>query len=309
MGESDFATRVAAVRRFNRFYTRQVGLLGEHLLESPFSLSEARVLYELAQSESWSAAGLGKELGLDAGYLSRILRGFAERGLLEKQPSESDGRRSLLVLTAAGREAFQPLDAASRQAIGALLKTLPEASQQRLVGAMGSIEDLLGSPPKGRAAYLLRPHRSGDMGWVIGRHGALYAEEYGFDLSFEALVASIAAEFLQKFDPARENCWIAERGGENVGSVFLVKYSEEVAKLRLLIVEPSARGLGIGERLVAECIRFSRQAGYGKLTLWTQSILLAARKLYERAGFTMVGAEPNRSFGRDLVSETWELKL
>ena len=306
---SELDHRIAEVRRFNRFYTRAIGVLPEGHLQSPFSLTEVRVLYELAHQEDLTATDLGKELGLDAGYLSRLLRGFEQKGFIVRRPSETDGRQSLLALTEAGRAAFAPLNAAARDEIGALLRTLPEAGQARLITAMHRIEELLGAAPALAAPYLLRPHQSGDMGWVIQRHGLLYWQEYRFDLRFEALVAKIAGEFIENFDPTRERCWIAERDGENVGSVFVVKQSDSVAKLRLLLVEPEARGLGIGARLVAECIRFAREAGYGKLSLWTNSILLAARHLYVQAGFQLVDAAPHHSFGQDLVGETWELKL
>ncbi len=314
MAGSGSARRVAAVRRFNRFYTQQLGLLQQRRLYSPFSLAEARVLYELAHRKQPTATELGRELGLDAGYLSRILRGFARQGLIERQASAADGRRSLLSMTRSGRAAFARLNARSKEQVGALLKPLPAAQQGRLVAAMHAVETLLGpadASPAGenRAPYLLRPHRSGDMGWVVQAHGALYAQEYGWDERFEALVAEIAAKFIQRFDPKRERCWIAEQDGEPVGSVFLVKQSATVGKLRLLIVHPHARGLGIGKRLVEECLRFARQAGYRKVMLWTNSVLLAARHLYVEAGFRLIHREPHHSFGQDLVGETWELKL
>lgn len=309
MAGTDFDQRIGAVRRFNRFYTRLIGVLREGYLESPFSLTEVRVLYELAHREKTTASELGKELGLDAGYLSRILRGFKKRGLIDKKPSGVDGRRSLLWLTKRGWEAFAPLNARSHDEIGAMLSGLSAAEQERLVEAMRTIEGLLGARPEHEAHYLLRPHQPGDMGWVVHRHGVLYAQEYGWDERFEALVAEIVAKFIRQYDPKRERCWIAERGGEIVGSVFLVKQSEEVAKLRLLLVEPSARGLGIGRRLVQECVRFARQTGYGKITLWTNDVLHAARRIYEEAGFRLVHEEPHHSFGHDLVGQTWELAL
>jgi DNA-binding MarR family transcriptional regulator/GNAT superfamily N-acetyltransferase len=308
MAQSGFARRVEAVRRFTRFYTRQIGVLHEGLLNSPFSLAEARVLYELAHRDMPTAAELGTELGLDAGYLSRILRGFVKDGLLAKTPSEQDGRQRFLALTAKGRKAFAPLDRRSRDEVGAMMADLAPAEQARLIEAMRTVETLLGretAPP----AYVLRPHRPGDIGWVIHRHAALYAQEYGWDESFEALVAEIGAKFIRDFDIRRERCWIAERDGDIVGSVFLVKQSDTVAKLRLLIVEPAARGLGIGHRLVDECIRFARQAGYRQLTLWTNDILVAARRIYEAAGFRLVLEEKHRSFGHDLVGQNWELDL
>ncbi len=309
MTETDIDERVDAVRRFNRFYTKQIGVLHEGLLRSPFSLTEVRVLYELAHREKPTAAELGKELGLDPGYLSRILRGFEKRGLVGKVPSEADGRQSHLTLTARGREVFAPLNARSHDEVSAMLSKLSAVEQHRLIEAMRTIEKLLGARPEPKVPYLLRPPQPGDMGWIIHRHGVLYAQEYGWDETFEALVAEIAAKFIQKLDPKRERCWIAERDGEIVGSVFLVKKSKTVAKLRLMYVEPKARGLGIGSRLVSECVRFARQMGYRKVVLWTNSVLVAARHIYEKAGFRLVHEEPHHSFGHDLIGETWELKL
>ncbi len=309
MTAPDLVRRVEAVRRFNRFYTRRIGVLGEGLASSPFSLTEARVVYELARRGEATAAELGRDLGLDAGYLSRLLRGFERRGLLRRRPSESDGRRSLLGLTPEGEAAFAELDAGTRREVGALLSALPEEEQDRLVGAMRAIEGVLGAPPEGRASYLLRPHGPGDLGWVVQRHGALYAREYGWDERFEALVAEIAAKFLRELDPRRERCWIAERDGEPVGSVLLARESDETAKLRLLLVEPRARGLGIGSRLVEECVRFARGTGYRRVTLWTNDVLRAARRIYEEAGFRLVREEPHHSFGHALVGQTWELEL
>jgi DNA-binding MarR family transcriptional regulator/N-acetylglutamate synthase-like GNAT family acetyltransferase len=306
---ADLEQRIAGVRRFNRFYTQRIGVLHEGLLGSPFSLAEGRVLYELAHREKPTAAELARDLGLDAGYLSRILREFQRRGLLRKAPSPTDARQSLLTLTSRGQDAFAPLHTRSRDEIAALLGALPPAEQVRLLDAMHVIERLLGARPESKAPYVLRPPHPGDMGWVIGRHGALYAQEYGWDEQFEALVAGIVAKFVERFDPKKERCWIAEKDGENVGSVFLVKQSPTVAKLRLLIVEPRARGLGIGARLVDECLRFARQKGYRKMTLWTNSILRSARRIYEGAGFRKVHEERHRSFGHDLIGETWELKL
>ena len=301
--------RVAAMRRFNRFYTRQIGLLDEGMLNSPFSLTQVRTLYELAQTEHTTAVELCNTLGLDAGYLSRILGGFEKNGLIEKRESRVDARRTLLKLTRNGRKAFEPLNARSHQRVSAMLGKLSSAKQDSVIQAMGTIESALSSEEL-PASYLLRSHRPGDMGWVVYRHGLLYWQEYHYDERFEALVAEIVAEFIQKFDPARERCWIAEKDGENVGSVFLVKKSASVAKLRLLLVESSARGLGIGKRLVEECIRFARQACYKKVMLWTQSELAAARRIYQRAGFKLVAEKKHESWGRnDLVAETWELKL
>ena len=309
MAEAALDRRIAALRRFNRFYTQKIGVLEEGLLASPFSLAEARVLHDLARAGEASAARLGKELGLDRGYLSRILRGFERRRLISRTPSAEDRRISLLRLTEAGAAAFAELDQRSQQAIGALLRPLPQAAQKRLVAAAATIERTLGGGAEERALIVLRPPRAGDFGWIVSRHGALYAQEYGWNSDFEALVADIAATFLQHCDPAREACWIAERDGENVGSVMLVAALDRVVKLRLLLVEPAARGFGIGGRLIEECLRFARQAGYREMTLWTNSVLVAARRLYERAGFRLIESEPHHSFGRDLVGETWTLSL
>ncbi len=313
MAETDLDRRIEAARRFNRFYTQEIGVLHEGLLSSPFSLTEVRVLYELAHRQEPTASELGRGLGLDAGYLSRMLQSFKKRGLIAKRPSESDGRQSLLSLTGKGQETFAPLAARSREEIGAMLGKLSEADQDRLVGAMRTIEELLNGQAEARAAarapYLLRLHQPGDIGWVVHRHGVLYSREYGYDEQFEALVAEITAKFIQNFDPKKERCWIAEKDGEIAGSVFLVKSSKTVAKLRLLLVEPEARGMGIGARLVSECERFARQAGYKKIVLWTQSELLGARRIYQKAGYRLVHEDPHHSFGKDLVAETWELKL
>jgi DNA-binding MarR family transcriptional regulator/N-acetylglutamate synthase-like GNAT family acetyltransferase len=306
--QTSFDGRVAAMRRFNRFYTQRIGVLREGLLDSPYSLTEARVLYELANRQEPTASALSKDLGLDPGYLSRILRGFQRQGLLERAPAPADRRQHLLSLTAKGRAAFAPLDARSRDENGELLATLPEPAQRRLIEAMGTIEDLLASGAE-RPPFILRPHRPGDMGWIIHRHAALYAREHGWNEEFEALVAEIAVKFIREFDPAQERCWIAERDGTTVGSVVLVKQSKTVSKLRLLLVEPEARGLGIGRRLVEECVRFARAVGYRRITLWTNANLQAATRLYREAGFRLVAEEPHRSFGHDLVGQTWELAL
>lgn len=309
MTAGEVERRVAAVRRFNRFYTRQIGVLEEGLARTPFSPTEARVLYELAHRPDATATALAEELGVDAGYLSRILRRFQARELIVRRPAERDGRRSLVRLTEAGERAFAALEAGSRDDVAGMLARLSPADQERLVGAMATIEALLGAGHERRAPYLLRPPQPGDMGWVVQAHGAIYAREYGWDEQFEALVAEIVASFLRHFDAKRERCWIAERDGENVGSVFVVRESEDVAKLRLLLVDPRARGLGIGRRLVAECIRFARHAGYARMTLWTNDVLVSARRIYEAAGFRLVHEEPHHSFGKDLVGQTWELVL
>ena len=303
------AVRVDAVRRFSRFYTQHIGVLHRHLLESPFSLTEARVLYELAHHETTSAKELAGELGLDSGYLSRILKGFEKHGLVERRRSESDGRAADITLTPAGLEAFAKINARSRAEVGAMLEKLSEAEQAEVVAAMQTVERLLGARLPRKAPYILRPPQPGDMGWIVHRHGVLYAEEYGWDDAFEALVAKIVAEFVENYDARRERCWIAEKDGEVVGSAFVVRQSDDIAKLRLVYVEPKARGLGIGQRLVAEAIRFARQQGYRTLTLWTNDILVSARRIYEAAGFRLMKEERHHSFGHDLVGQNWDLDL
>ncbi len=301
--------QVEAVRRFGRFYTQRIGILHSGLLDTPYSLPIARLMYELAYREQASASELGTTLGLDAGYVSRLLRRLHEEGLVDKQPSAEDGRVTLLSLTDAGLKVFSDLDNAAYAQAEQIVGSLPETDQHRLAKAMGVIERLLGDKPAASVPYILRSHQPGDIGWVIHRHGVLYSREYGWDEHFEALVAEIAAKFIKNFDPKRERCWIAEKDGENVGSVFLVRDSETVAKLRMLLVEPEARGMGIGKRLVAECTRFARQVGYKSITLWTDSLLEAARHLYVSEGYTLVREEPHHSFGHDLVGQHWELKL
>lgn len=300
--------RIASVRRFNRFYTQKIGVLDEGLLHSQFSLAEARVLYELAHRDRPTASEIARDLHLDPGYLSRMLRGFRRRGLIDRAPAGGDGRRRHLSLTAAGRAAFAPLDKRSRQEIGALIDTLSDAAQARLVGAMHMIEQLL-APAAPAEPFVLRSHRSGDMGWIVSRHGALYAEEYGWDERFEAMVAEISAGFLAHFDGCRERCWIAEQDGERVGSVALVTEAAVTARLRLLLVEPPARGSGLGRRLVAECLGFARQAGFRKIVLSTFNVLVAARRIYEAAGFRLASEKPQHRFGHDLVEEVWQLDL
>jgi DNA-binding MarR family transcriptional regulator/GNAT superfamily N-acetyltransferase len=306
MGEVD-PGRVAAVRRFNRYYTRRIGVLDEGLLHSPYSLTEVRVLYELAHASGLTARDLARGLGLDAGYLSRILQAFEKRGFVTRGTAADDARQRPLGLTAEGRRAFAPLDRRSQKEIAAMLTPIAEAEQARLTGAMGAIERILDGTAEG--PFVLRTHRPGDMGWVVQAHGEIYFREYGWDERFEALVAHIAAAFIDKFDASRERCWIAERDGERVGSVFLVRKSAAVAKLRLLIVDPKARGAGLGKLLVGECIRFARECGYRTITLWTQQNLTAARRIYEAAGFKLVEREKHAMFGVPLVGETWELDL
>jgi DNA-binding MarR family transcriptional regulator/GNAT superfamily N-acetyltransferase len=306
---STLARRVAAVREFNRFYTSRIGVLDEGYLSSRFSLTEVRVLYELAHRGSVTASELGRDLGIDAGYLSRILRGFARRGVLSRVAATDDARKTILRLTARGKATVAPLEARAREQIGALLQSVPAAEQDRLVSSMRTVESALRTGTRVAPKVALRSHRPGDMGWVVERHGALYWEEYGWDERFEALVAEIVGKFIQHLDPKRERSWIAELDGERVGCVFCVAKSKTVAKLRLLLVEPRARGLGLGSRLVDECIQFARAAGYRELTLWTNDVLVAARRIYERAGFELVESERHRSFGKALVGQNWTLRL
>jgi DNA-binding MarR family transcriptional regulator/GNAT superfamily N-acetyltransferase len=309
MPDSEFHRCIAAVRHFNRFYTQRIGVLREGWAKSQFSLAEARVLYELTRRDRLTASEIAGGLGLDAGYLSRILRAFRARGFVATEKSKADGRQSLLTLTARGRKAFAPLEAHSQSEVAKLLAALSPPEQARLVAAMQAIEGLLAGQGNRVPAYVLRPHQPGDMGWIVSRHGQLYAQEYGWDARLEALCAEIVAAFVRNFDPRRERCWIAERDGENVGTVMLVKENAAVARLRLLLVDPKARGLGIGARLVDECIRFARSAGYREITLWTHSVLTAARRIYEQAGFKLVSREEHDEFGKRLMGETWELKL
>jgi DNA-binding MarR family transcriptional regulator/GNAT superfamily N-acetyltransferase len=304
------AAQVAGVRKFNRFYTRQIGLLRDGIVGTAFSLTEGRVLYELGQRATATAAELAAELEIDPGYLSRLLRGFMESGLVARERSAVDRRQSILTLTDRGRDVFTSLDQRSQEEMGALLDRLDADEQRRLLAAMATIETLLapaGAPAS--RAVVLRAHRADDLGWVLARHATLYAKEYGWGAQFKLLVAGIIADFLRGHDPAREGCWIAERDGEPAGSVMLVDAGNGVAKLRLLLVEPRARRLGIGARLVEECIRFARDAGYRKITLWTQSVLTAARSTYQRSGFVRMDQTPHCSFGVELVGETWELEL
>jgi DNA-binding MarR family transcriptional regulator/RimJ/RimL family protein N-acetyltransferase len=309
MSRPDFDDQIAAVRAFNRFYTRKLGVLDQHLMKSPFSLSEARVLYELAHRDDLAAKEVGIELGLDPGYLSRIIQNFDENGLITRKPLPADRRQYRLSLTAKGRQAFARLDRSSHDDVADMLAALPGGDGKRLIEAMAMIERLLGASRASPRPAILREPRPGDMGWVVQSHGSLYASEYGFDSSFEGLVAEIAAKYLASFDASRERCWIADIDGVQVGSVFLVRHTDDVAKLRLLLVDPAGRGQGLGKRLVGECIAFAQACGYRKITLWTQSILLAARKIYQDAGFVLVATEPHRGFGQDLIGETWEREL
>jgi DNA-binding MarR family transcriptional regulator/GNAT superfamily N-acetyltransferase len=300
---------VAAIRRFNRFHTRWVGALGGSLHGSGFALTEARVLYELAQRDGLMASELARDLGLDPAYLSRILKRFAAAGWLRRERSAQDGRALRLALTPAGRAAFAPLDQASREQAQAILRRLAAGEQVRLVDALGQAQALLAGDAAAADAPVIREHQPGDIGWVVSTHGRLYARDYGWDISFEALVAEIAATFLREFRPGLERCFIAEWRGEPVGSAFVVRQSESVAKLRLVIVAPESRGLGLGKRLVAEAVDFARMAGYARMVLWTNDILHAARAIYVAKGFRLVAEERHHSFGRDLVGQNWELEL
>jgi DNA-binding MarR family transcriptional regulator/N-acetylglutamate synthase-like GNAT family acetyltransferase len=303
------AQRVAAVRRFNRFYTQNLGVLRPGWLDSTFSLTEARVLYEIKQRDGVTASNIARDLGLDAGYLSRILRGFHKNGLIRKDVSPDDGRQSLLSMTARGHKAFDPVERRSERQVGDLLGRLTAAEQDHLISAMRAIETIIVSKPNAESEIILRQPLPGDLGWVVARHGELYALEFGWADNFEGLCAQIVADFVSKYDPKCERCWIAKMEGQNVGSVFLVKDSETVARLRLLLVDPVARGRGLGTRLTSECIRFARTQGYRTITLWTHSVLTAARHIYDRAGFRLTSSEPRRSFGQNVISEHWDLLL
>lgn len=303
MSSIDLLEQADVVRGFNRFYTHQIGVLQEHLLQSDYSLTELRILYELASRGDLTSADLRQMLGLDAGYMSRIISGFEKSGLIQKVPSPTDARAAQLHLTDFGREILVPLEKASREQIVAMLERLPEPQQKQLIGAMTLIQTLLEGSKD--STYLLRDPQPGDMGTVMQQQAALYTREYGWNAEFEALVAEVVAKYLRDYDPASERCWIAEKDGKVIGSVFIVRQDETTAKLRMLYVDASARGLGIGSRLVEECLRFARQVGYQKMTLWTTSNLTAARKIYQQAGFELVEEEAVHSFGKDLVSQTW----
>jgi DNA-binding MarR family transcriptional regulator/GNAT superfamily N-acetyltransferase len=307
MSDPRLSERVAAVRRFNRFYTQRIGRLQEGVYKSQFSLTQARVLYEIIQRDRPTAAEIAKDLGLDAGYLSRILRGFEARGYIVRQTSDHDGRQSLLSVTPRGRENFAPVEAQTIADVTSLLRDRDDAAQARLCEAMRTIETVL--VPDANVPVILRAPQHGDMGWVVGRHGVIYSREFGWNAQLEAVTAEIVAAFARQHDDKRERCWIAERGERNVGCVFLVADSDTVARLRLLLVEPEARGLGLGARLVDECIRFARETRYQKITLWTHSVLTGARNIYERAGFRLVTTWTHEDFGPRLLAETWDLEL
>ena len=299
---------ISAVRRFNRFYTRQIGVLRKTYLDSPYSLGEMRVLYEIAHGEGVTASDIAKALDLDAGYLSRVLRNFEKRGLIVRKAAPADARQSHLTLSARGRKTFAPAEERSQRDVAAMLKALGGGEQEKLVDAMRTIEGLLdNASPAGE--IILRQPKPGDFGWIVSRHAELYAQDYGWTEPFEGLCAQIVADFANKNDPSCERCWIAELNGENVGTVMLVKDSEEVARIRLLLVDPKGRGLGLGTKLVDECVNFARASGYKKVTLWTHSILTAARHIYEQAGFTLTSSEKRRSWSKDVVAEYWDLIL
>ena len=309
MTEDQFSKNVEKMRRFNRFYTKQIGLLSQGLLKTRFPLTQARIIFELAQHEQSTAKNIIHELDIDAAYLSRILSIFEREGLIRKVQSKSDNRQWFLKLTAKGRKSFSILNNRSNQEVKTLLKSLSIEDRHRLLSAMHTIKNILDPRPRSTTFFLLRSHRPGDIGWITHRHGVLYAEEYGFDETFEALVAEILARFMQHHDPKRERIWIAEQDGESIGSVVIADAGNRVAQLRLLLVEPRARGKGLGKRLIDECVSFSKRAGYKKIKLWTQSILLEARHLYEKSGFILVEEKPHTSFGQELVAEIWELPL
>jgi DNA-binding MarR family transcriptional regulator/GNAT superfamily N-acetyltransferase len=302
-------SHVRAVRAFNRFYTQRIGVLQRGVLQSPYSLTEVRVLYELANGADLTATDIQRILGLDRGYLSRILRSFERSGMLLRERSKKDGRRSLIRLTSHGRKVFSALNARQSSDVAKMLQSVPDSVREKLVGSMQTIQKALNGETAAAGKVLLRAHRPGDMGWVMFRHGILYEREYGWDERFEALVGEIVVNFIKDFDAERERCWIAELEGERVGSVFLVKDTATVAKLRLLLVEPAARGHGVGRLLVSECIDFARKAGYRKLTLWTNNVLDAARHIYESAGFELVKEEKHNSFGHGLTGQYWSLDL
>lgn len=300
---------VAAVRRFNRFYTQHLGVLRQGWLDTPFSLTEARVLYEIRQRKEATATDIGRDLGLDAGYLSRILRHFHKSGLIRKQVSPNDARQSFLSMTTRGNQVFAPLEKRTEHQVGAVLKKLSPPERDHLVAAMRTVERMVAPAPAPQSEVILREPRPGDLGWIVARHAELYQQEYGWAEEFEGICAQIVADFGKSHDRKCERCWIAEMDGRNVGSVFLVRDSDTVARLRLLLVDPVARGRGVGQRLTDECVRFARACGYRRITLWTHSVLTTARHIYQKAGFTLTSSEKKRSFGQNVVSEHWDLTL
>ncbi len=303
------AETIAAVRRFNRFYTRQIGVLRRTYLGSPYSLGEMRVLYELATGAR-TASDIMRALDLDAGYLSRVLRNFEKQGFISRKRSKEDARQSEIALTAAGHKMFAPFEKQSQEQVAAMLQGLRPAQQARLTSAMGDIEMLLREPVEAAASnYVLRGPRIGDYGWIVSRHAELYWQEYRWGEPFEGLCAQIVANFANSNDPKRERCWIAEMNGENVGCVMLVKENDKTARLRLLLVDPKARGLGLGSQLVDECVKFAREVGYKSVTLWTHGVLLGARHIYEKAGFRLTSSEPRHSWGQNVFAEFWDLEL
>lgn len=309
MAATSLASRIEAVRRFTRFYTRRIGVLEETLLHSPFTLPEGRLVYEIANRDRPTAQELCRDLGLDPGYVSRLLQGLEKRGCIGRKRSAADKRQTELTLTAKGQHQWGAMNEQSRQDIANLLAELPAERQEKLVQALETVQQVLDAPPEKRAPFILRPHQPGDMGWIIRRQTQLYANEFGWDGTFEAMLAEIAGKFIAKFDPKSDNCWIAERNGEMVGSVFLVRANKTTGQLRLLYVESSARGLGIGQRLVETCIEDARAKGYKKLMLWTNDILVSARKIYIAAGFRLIKEEKHDSFGKKLVGQFWSLDL
>jgi DNA-binding MarR family transcriptional regulator/GNAT superfamily N-acetyltransferase len=307
--------RIAAARRFNRFYTRQIGVLRKNFLDSPYSLGEARVIYEIASDTAPTASDIGRALDLDAGYLSRVLRNFERRGLVERKVSQKDARQSHLALSPRGRKAFKVLDDLSQRDIGTMLDKLSATDQARLIEAMHTIETLLEPQPAAKPApakqhgYKLREPVPGDFGWIVKRHAELYAQEYKWREPFEGVCAQIVADYLNNHDAKRERCWIAEMDGENVGCIFVAKDTDEIARIRLLLVDPKARGLGLGARLTEEAVRFAREAGYKKMTLWTHSVLTAARHIYQKSGFKLMRTEKHKSWGQPVISEYWDLEF
>jgi DNA-binding MarR family transcriptional regulator/ribosomal protein S18 acetylase RimI-like enzyme len=309
MVDEALARRVADVRAFNRLYTLRIGLLGDGLHDSPFSLTEVRVLYEIAERTGLTAATLARELRIDPAYLSRMIKKFKAAGLIDRRPAESDRREWVLTLTKAGRDVIDPLIAASNGQVAEMLSAFDAPCQETLIAAMRSIREILEPENAAAEPWMIRPHRPGDIGWIVHRHGVLYSRDYGWNANFEGFVAEIAGKFAQSHDASREHCWIAERHGDIIGSVFLMRQDDQVAKLRLLYVEPAARGLGVGRRLVEQCLHFARSTGYRRVVLWTNDGLTSARRIYEAAGFQLVAEEPHSMFGPPMVGQDWELGL